>query len=668
MDTVINKKQMDSRSKGGWGLPVIVAVGAFAYYCTTLKLSADPQQRRRAILQRLYDGSSPQTLLDEGYTRAELLDAGVPRAALSSPSTNAAPRGSPSASFSDLSRYGSSEQHPNNSDGGAFHWLHDTLLSVNNTIQAVSCTLANNLRGRSASTSLGDSKASLREASLRHTTSSPVSASEAASNNKCTIHSPSVRLAPSLFLKPSKVEMSIESVSPERTRSRTPGGALQAHVAALSAAVARGYSEESVTYRYPLEVLRFLHEDGSRLSVMAESCAAVENDADSNGMTTDLYVQRSLARARAAADTTKTYFKVKLSTAARNIATTVMESYVNMHVGPSPVILTSFYLVSHGVAYTIQLQTHTGAYEERLSDLIYTAQSARLHESEGDSTMTRTGSKSNEGSNRRGHNVFQLRAPGSDGAYTLQVPVDLVARAEEPANGRRSSLTLTPSGGSQSNAAWYAKVEVRSLNLWPTPPLDGATLLRDDHVTITLTMDHIISASTPMGDTPAPLSSVTARVASTDDAAAPINAYVAPSLVIPLPPPEQFCTTVCEHPHDPFVTLFITTASDEVMDVFEVELRCMTELHTRELEVFFAYLASLFLTPSRPQRKLNGVGQDTFAVEGLAAAPPETSLRVYGVQVSEGNWFVVRWLYADSAIFPRELEQYRRSLVDDVSS
>ncbi|KAL7697181.1 hypothetical protein NQL31_007647 [Lotmaria passim] len=674
---------MESKGKSGWGLPVIVAVGAFAYYCSTLKLAPSPQQRRRVILRRLHDGTSPRTLLAEGYTHAELLGAGVPRTSLSpasSPTTSTTRHYRDSLSPSPSEDVSRSRQRKDDSptdpgSGGVMHWLYGSLHSVTGTIRAASSALADNLRGHSVSTVHGEAKTgSARNARTRPATS-PSSTATATSNKTArsgathtTPCPPSVRLSSALLLSSSKAEKSVEFTSPECSRSRTPGGAVQVCLAALSAAVARGYTEESSSCRYPLEMLRFLHEDGSRLSIMAEDCAAVECD---GVMTTEKYVQLSLARARVAADATKAYFKVKLSTAARNIATTVMKSYVNVHVGPSPVILASFYLYSRGTAYTIQLQTHTGVYEARLSDLLYTAQSARLRESGADGV--RSG----------GHCVYQMQADGAKGSsrcYRVEVPLELVARATPTPSGRRNSLTLTPRNAKVFDAACSSKSAVvtltPSLNASVSSSPGATTLLRDAHVAIILTPAPAPAAAVQQDgddDDTDHLSEVWKQVKARCDSAdssdkADVNAYVSSSLAIPLPPPEHFCTTVCEHPRDASVTLFIAAAMASCdADLFEVELRCMNGLSGDDLSALFAYLEALFLTPSRPQRSVNGAGQETFALEGLAVTLPETSLRVYGVQVCEGSWFVVRWLYADSAVFPRELEQYCRSLVDNVA-
>ncbi|KPA81842.1 hypothetical protein ABB37_04100 [Leptomonas pyrrhocoris] len=644
---------METKNRSGWGLPVIVAVGVFAYYCATLKLSAAPQQRRREILQRLHGGTSPRTLLEEGYTRAELVDAGVPRtslALLSSPSASLATaesRDGRSVSQREASQGGRSGR-PASAECGFFSWLYGSLVSVVGTIQAASETIVENLRGRGTSPGTRDGKATGFCDTDASAKTPPVPPAELTSSGAA--RPTSVRLAPVLLRGRGTVEKPSESAPSEHSCPRAPGGAVQVRIAALSAAVTRGYTEESCTCRYPLDVMRFLHEDGSRLSIMAESCAAVESDGG-GVVTTAAYVQRSLARARAAADASKAYFKVKLSTAARNIATTVMESYVNAHVGPSPVVLACFYLVSHGVAYIIQLQTHTGVYEERLSDLLYTAQSARLYERDSSSPC--------------GHNVFQMQIAGVESRYFLDVPVDLVVRAPAQSSSYRSTLTLSPSSGGRSSVLWNAKVEIRPANSTATASLPGAsTLLRDAHVLITLTLHHADHAPTTF---PEPLKQVTARRASTADAATPVDAYASSSLTLLLPPPEQFCTKVCEHPHDPFVTLFIAAAVSSETDLFELELRCMNDIHKQDLCAFFAYLETLFLTPSGLKRTANGAGQAAFAVDGLAVAPPETSLRIDGVQVREGSWLVARWLYADSAVFPRELEQYRRTFMGEVS-
>ncbi|TPP53341.1 hypothetical protein CGC21_38625 [Leishmania donovani] len=607
---------MDNRGKNEWGFLVVLAVGAFAYYLSTLKPSPDPEKRRKEVLRRLNDGASPLMLLKGGFSPAELLNAGVPREAL--------------RSLYPVSSSILSSQTPRREARGrspstpGFSCAYEPLVVATGTMRDVSEALNDGLRSRSMSTSVSD----VREVTHGHTARSTTVLSarsywQSAENLPNGSRRSPARLAAHMRLSPAQHEF-YDCNSMERcSATLTPVGTIRVRVAALSATIACGYSGESAVYHHPLEVLRFLHEDGSRLSIMAEDCSTLKSD---EVLTTEVYVKRSLARARAAADDAKTYFKVKLHTAARKIATTVMESYVNIYAGPSPVILAGFYLVKGNTAYTIQLQTHTDAYEERLADLLYTAQSARL-QGAGETAGSRCGGG-------RGRNEYHVQAEGVDRVYVVEIPVDVVVRGPTAPHAARSELILTPCrSGGDTGAPWNATIAVcpnaarehaengeRRHNVIP--------LLHDAHVLIELIV------------------------------------YIAGSLTIILPPPEHFHTVVCEHPYESSMTLFITSVTSA--ELFEMELRRLSHMNEDSLEQLFSYVETLFLTPARPRRSMNAAGQACFSVEGIAVSPAKTTLWVYGVQLREECWLIFRWLCAASAAEPPELEQYRRELVKSI--
>lgn len=644
---------MDIRGTNEWGLLGVLAVGAFAYYLSTLKPSSDPEKRQKEVLCQLHDGAAPLMLLKGGFSPAELLNAGVPREALRSvypvsssmlPSQN--PRGKArSCSPSTLS----------------FSYAYEPLMVATDTMQVVSGALNDGLRSRSMSTSVSDAL----EVTHGHTAPSTTVLStrsfwqntENLPNN--SRHS-SARLAAHMQLSPAQHEF-YDCNSMERSNAtRTPVGAIRVQVAALSAAITCGYASETAVYHHPLEVLRFVHEDGSRLSIMAEDCSVLESD---EVLTTEVYVKLSLARARAAADDAKTYFKVKLSTAARKIATTAMKSYVNIYVGPSPVILAGFYLVKDITAYTIQLQTNADVYEERLADLLYTAQSARLQGAE-----ETVGSWCRGG---RGRNEYRVQAEGVDSVYVVETPADVVVRTPTAPHAARSELILTPCrSGGDTGAPWKATVVVcpnavrehaqsgeRQHNVIP--------LLHDAHVSIELTVH--MTGSAAAGTTssppplPPPLATVMARVATTADRQRSGSVYRSADLTMPLPPPGHFRTVVCEHPYESSMTLFITSLTSA--ELFEMELRRLSHMNDESLEQLFSYVEMLLLTPARPRRSMNAAGQACFSVEGIAVSPAKTRLQVYGVQLREECWLIFRWLRAASAAEPPELEQYRSELV-----
>ncbi|KAG5464502.1 hypothetical protein LSCM1_00692 [Leishmania martiniquensis] len=642
---------MESR-ESELGLLVVVAVAAFAYYYSTAKLAPQHKKRRLTVLRRLEGGTSPLELLKEGFSPAELLDAGVPPQALQT-----VPLMTPSISPSKTTRRVCRDRSPSTS--GVFHWVYDAMMRTKCTMQVVS-------EARRDSQRSGGISASVSGVTLGSVDCS--TASRWAQPNWLSAESPSnsslrssARLA--THAEPSPLQRSVcQCSSLERSSSiRTTAGATRVRVEALSAALTHGYTGECAAHHYPLQVLRFLHEDGSRLSIMAENCTTLKGAAD---LTTEMYMKSSLARARAAAEDAETPFQVKLSTAARNIATTVMEWYVNTYVGSPPVVLAGFYLVKGSVAYTIQLQTNTDAYEERLPDLLYTAQSARLLNAEGAAAQLCPGGQ--------GRKEYHVQAEGFDRVYVVEAPVEISVRALRAPNGARSELILTPwSSGGEIEAPWKATVAVR-LNAGREHAQGGERqhyvlqLLSDARVSIELTVHmagNAAAGSRSPPPVPASLAAIAAREATTEDELSS-SVYRSAGLTMPLPPPEHFHTVVCEHPAGQSLTLFITPATSA--ELFEMELHCMNGMNNDSLEELFSYTERLLLTPIRPKLSTNAAGQACFSIEGLAVSPTGTALQVFGVQLREECWVIVRWLCASRAVIPRELEQYRLELAMSV--
>ncbi|KAG5489082.1 hypothetical protein JIQ42_00704 [Leishmania sp. Namibia] len=644
---------MESR-ENELGLLVVLAVGAFAYFLSTLKQASQRGKRRLTILRRIEDGTSPLELLKEGFSPAELLDAGVPLEALRS-----VPLISPSISPRQTSR--GVPRNRSSSMSAVLSWVYDAVTGTTGTEQVVSEAQRDGRRSGGISTK--DSDVTHRSTDLSTTLWS------ARSNWQYTESLPysSLRCSTRLtaYAPPSPMQQDFfECNSLERSSSiRTTVGTVRVRVAALSTAITRGYAGEFAAYHYPLEVHRFLHEDGSQLSIVAENCSTLKSGA---GLKTEMYVKESLARARAAAEGAKIDFKVTLSTAARNIATTVMEWYVSTHAGHSPVVLAGFYLVKGNIAYTIQLQTHTHTYEERLPDLLYMAQSARLLDAE-----QTAGGWCPRG---RGRNEYHVQAEDCDRVYVVEIPVDVAVRALRTPDAARSELILTPChSGSETGDRWNAAVAVRTNAARERTPKGErqhcvSRLLSDAHVSIELTVD--MAGSSAAGTTtsppplPAPLSAVVAREATGKDRELSNSVYRSAELTMPLPPPEHFHTVVCEHPYGSSLTLLITPATSA--ELFEMELHCMRGMNDDSLEQLLSYTEAMLLTPARSRRWTNATGQSCFSIEGLAVSPTEVSLQVYGVQLRAECWVIARWLCPSHAVVPRELEQYRRELVTRV--
>ncbi|GET93756.1 hypothetical protein, conserved [Leishmania tarentolae] len=649
---------METRGKNEWGFLVVLAVGAVAYYFFTVKPSPNPEKRRKEILLRLNKGASPLTLLHGGFSATDLLGAGVPREALRSVD--------PVPSTTLLSQTTLEEPLGPSTGAPCFSCEYEPLRVVTSPVHDVPGALNDGLRSCSMSTSVSDVREVTHGNSIRSAASPSIRCcSRDTENLPNNSRLSSARLAGHVQGSPARHNF-YKCNSIERTSATwTPAGTHRVQVAALSAAITCGYASESAAYHHPLEVHGFLHEDGSRLSIMAESFYTLKSDEE---LTTEVYVKRSLARARAAADEAKTYFKVKLSTAARKLATTVMESYVNIYVGPSPVILAGFYLVKGNIAYTIQLQTHAEAYEERLPDLLYTAQSARLQSAD------ETAGRGCPGG--RGWNEYHVQAKGVDRVYVVETPLTVAVQGTTEPQAARSELILTPcSGLSDTGEPWKATIAIFSNASREHAQncerrRNVVLLLHDEHVSIELIVHMVGSAVADTASSPPPLppplATVLARQATTADRQHFSSVYRSTELTVPLPPPEHFQTVVCEHRDEPSLTLFITPLTSS--ELFELEVRRLSRMDDDSLKKLFSFVETLLLTPSRPRLWTNAEGQVCFSVEGLAAPAASETLSVYGVHLREECWIIFRWLYAASATEPIELEHYRSELVKRIVS
>lgn len=648
---------MDYRRIHYWRAAALFLGSIFLfYYFSHIGASSSKRRRCLQIHQRRRAGATVVELLDEGYSIDELLTAGV----LTNKDLQLSPSSPPlkEVKSDEASSRAVSPFSTSSVIGAAAHVFKVAKCAA----RATSSSLLSRVHDQS-------SPRSQYSGSSGYDSTAPSQVSfyaaqyDGVDRRLNTPKRMSVRLKSS-FATRIRAESDEARSSPSCSRTRTPVGTFRMQVGLLSVAISRGYTEESASYRFPLEVLRFLHEDGSRISFMAEDCAAV----GSNGEWTTLqYVQRSIERARVASEGAKTYFKVKLLTAANRIATTVMESYANFHVGPIPVMIASFFLVHQGIAYTIQLQTNGNCYEARLADLLHSVQTARLAH-DGESISARCCP------HYRGKTVFTVLCCNAVHAYCIEVPIDCHVTEPPWVSGQRSvrKLLITP----RLSTSWKGEVTIVEVGL------DGARekeaheeaetaklisqqmLLSDVHHTITLSIFATISSDCQeLSVITFPV--ITARSSSDADTQLPLYRYTSANLTLPLPLPSYFQTTVCEQANEESISLFITAI--KTGDTFEAELHFTMYANEEEYQRFIAYTKSLFLTPSHPIYTVNSGSQESFSVEGLAISPHETTLRIDGVRLGSNRWMMVRWLYADSSIFSRELQQYCECLVGNVT-
>ncbi|CAD2213275.1 hypothetical protein AGDE_08203 [Angomonas deanei] len=406
-------------------------------------------------------------------------------------------------------------------------------------------------------------------------------------------------------------------------------------VGALMVHVQPSYTEEILPYRFPVEHKCFVHPDGSRLDIMSEDLAAAES-----AFTSEAYATQCVEHVAAAAERNKTYFKLRSNTTADTIVTTILDRYVNFHLGPSPVIVMAFMLVENHKAYTIQIQCQSDEYKGRLGDILACAQSARLL----------TGDLRPAG---RGCNVLTYRVDAGP-QYKVRIPVDFIVTT--PVEGelhlqyRFDSLKTWK--GIVTNSQKSPNKDEDEKQCMELP---GGKLflfiyfdVKELSPAIKSEVDHLLASITVTPEET--LSSV-------------LHYYESDELCIPLPNLAAYVVNVCEHANDTFVTLFMEEGSTGAL--FEMELHTVV-IAEEQMEKFILYVETLFLTAAKPSIVKNASGQDRISTEGMAAIEEEMMLVLDAVRLSGEHWLVVRWTYAGCDPLPRPLEQYRDHLLEGV--
>ncbi|EPY27196.1 hypothetical protein STCU_02756 [Strigomonas culicis] len=401
----------------------------------------------------------------------------------------------------------------------------------------------------------------------------------------------------------------------------------------LTVRIGRGFVEDSASTRFPVDCHQFVHEDGSFICVMAEQLCCVRE-----GLTTQAYAERSLARIEAAALAAKTFFRLKLQTEAKKVVTTVMETYVNFHIGPSPIIVIAFFLVHGPMAYVIQLQCLANEYEKRLADVLACVQSARLLGA-GDTRMT------------RGSNV--LTVVDADGHAAFEVYVSPLFAVSTDRGGR---LRLEH----HSTTAWWGilttreePVDVGEKAVWAL--LEGKVFFH------CFTDDERLEEAACM-EIESLLAPELCFANKLSERPLDLYCYVSLDLNVPLPDLTVYEVSVCEHSADAFVTLFIKPKTR--MDfTFEMELRTVAVVD-ENMEPFMLYLESLFLTAVSPSLSRGTDGAERISVEGIAAHGCDAMLVIEAVRLGESEyWLVVRWMFGGCDPLPSDLDRYTEQLL-----
>lgn len=477
------------------------------------------------------------------------------------------------------------------------------------------------------------------------------------------------------------------SVSVDAPSAITPlgiRGSYQVRLGPLSVVVRPGFTLESDDYRYPLQCYRYRHKDGSLLTLMAEECSAMGQP-----VFIDEYVFRSIDATRAAAERSKAFFKVKLNVDAREVVTTVMEKYVNLHIGPVPIVVASFFAVCGSLALTIQLQAHMAQYHDHMPDLFATVQTARL-----DASAARQLAMVSRG----GQCTYALEGGGDAFGFLLTAPTSVLVRAVEcqmaPSDAPVDSITVARVVH-RGTPRWEAHIVVRPRSKWrlvhwlrqveatlaeshsepssssdpyelPLVPEMVSLVLLPDSVTDLVEVTAMIEALRASGSLFISVPSVPPLVisqeairwvpphddANGDDAAAVAAAddWLAPSVgfpryvsrywSLPLPSLQHFETIVCEHAGDNSVTLFLTPTQGTPSGICEMEpllLHCEHGGVRDGGDVCVNRLVHqssvLFLHQVDPHISRNEAGEVCVIMEGLSCTRPQCVMRLAAVHV-----------------------------------
>ncbi|EKF30053.1 hypothetical protein MOQ_006143, partial [Trypanosoma cruzi marinkellei] len=406
------------------------------------------------------------------------------------------------------------------------------------------------------------------------------------------------------------------------------------------------FTQESIMYRFPIELKRYVHTDGSRITLVAEDLGNVEVS-----MTTESYKTRCIERARKEAVQQQTYFKVQHDTLASDIVTTVMERYVCIYIGPSPMVTVSFFLVQNHIGYIVQLQSHANDYGLHLTDFLYTIQSVRMEK------FPRVVS---------GKVRHALLSSLGGEAYLVDLPPQFIVT--------RTKVTDFLSLQYRHATAWSGEVLTWAPKKRNATNQDNGNhssrVNHDNDNVITLIPGKLFIVShwqsnsevsvTVMDEVKELLEAVSAFSTTIVGKGLPSSLYVSSSLEMPLPPIQSFTTNVCTHTADPLITMFVLAKDAGIfeLEVGTLEVSGITELTHRLNCSLSKSLRLQHGETASGKRKL------TFAGE----AEKNMTFRLDAVHSSYDDlWFTMKCLHVSGTKLPGDLLQYLESALDVLS-
>ncbi|EAN98460.1 hypothetical protein, conserved [Trypanosoma cruzi] len=406
------------------------------------------------------------------------------------------------------------------------------------------------------------------------------------------------------------------------------------------------FTQESVMYRFPIEIKRYVHVDGSIITLVAEDLGNVEVS-----MTTESYKTRCIERAREEAVQQQTYFKVQHDTLASDIVTTVMEQYACIYIGPSPMVTLSFFLVQNHIAYVFQLQSHANDYGLHLTDFLYTIQSVRIEKY----PRVVSGKVRHALISNLGGEAYLVDLPPQF-IVTCTKVTDFLSLHYRHANAWSGEvLTWAPkkknaSNQGNGNHSSNANHDVNNV----------ITLIPGKLFIVSHWQSNSEVSATVMDEVKGLLEAVSAFLTKIVGKQLPSSLYVSSDLEMPLPPIQCFTTNVCTHTADPFITMFVLTKDAGIfeLEVGALEVSGITEL-THRLNCNFSKSLRLHHGETASgKRKL------TFSGE----SEKNMMFRLDAVHSSYDDlWFTIKCLHVSGTKLPGDLLQYLESALDALS-
>ncbi|RNF05799.1 hypothetical protein TraAM80_04332 [Trypanosoma rangeli] len=431
------------------------------------------------------------------------------------------------------------------------------------------------------------------------------------------------------------------STSPEKTLVRF-GFDLNVSVGYLAMNVAGSFTREAATYRFPIELKRYVHVDGCSITIVAEDLGNVEGN-----MATEAYKAKCIARVQEEAAQQQTYFKIQYDTSASKIVTTIMERYVCFYLGPAPVVVTTFFLVHNHVAYIIQLQSHLDNYRARLTEFFITVQSARLEKA----PRVVPGRVCHTLRSGIGEEVYRVCLSPQFIVTSTNVNDALVLSYRHANEWSGEVLTWDPQ---------KKKTSGNKFNQSTDASCDGGDV-------ITLIPGKLYLASrwnsraklgaTVINEVKNLLEAVSVSSGEVTGKHLPPSLYVSEALEMQLPSIQRFTTNVCIHTVDPFISMFVRTKD---AGMFEFEVGAFGERELGELErTGLKGLGKLIF--SRREETASGKSKVVFVVK----TEKKTMLRLDAVHCpGDDLWYALKCLYVDENEVPEELLQYMEAALD----